>query len=585
MNRSLLFSHFILLVMFARLLQAAEQKIVYPTPPEAVRQDGVPRGEVLQGSFRESQIFPGTERKYWVYLPAQLAKDKPAPLMVFQDGENYCNESRGERAPIVFDNLIREGAVPPLIGLFINPGVVPAANEQALPRFNRSFEYDDVSDRYVRFLIEEMIPFVESKHGIRISQNPDDRGICGASSGAICAFVAAWNRPDAFRRVYSMIGTYVGLRGGDELATLVRKTEPKPLRVFLQDGTEDLNIYGGDWWMANQTMNRALEWAGYEVQHVWGEDGHNHNHGAAIFPQAMRWLWKDYPEPVRTHPDRSSSRAGEMLVDGADWELVGEGYQWAEGLAVTADGTLYFSDVPAAKIYRVPTNGKPEVFVKDSGNANGLALGPDGRLYGACGGVQKILAWDLQTGTAETIAEGFASNDLVVLHDGSVYVTDPQSKQIWYVDAAAHQARPADHFEGCNGITVSPDQSLLYVAHFPGRFIYSYQIAAEGRLDYKQPYFHLHLPPTGTESHADGMCTSAEGWLLSATEAGIQICDQPGRVNLILPKPGHGRRVCYVRLHENTLYAATADAVWKRRVRLTAARPHDPPVTPPVPRL
>ncbi len=302
MYRILLLSHFLLVAMFGSLLPGAEAKIVYPTPPEAVRQDGVPRGQLIQGSYRDSRIFPGTERDYWVYVPARLPVDKPAPLMVFQDGKGYCNDNWGSRAHIVFDNLIHEGAMPPVLGLFINPGVVPAANDKALPRFNRSFEYDDVSDRYVRFLIEEMIPFVESQHGVRISADPNDRGICGASSGAICAFVAAWNRPDAFRRVYSMIGTYVGLRGGDELATLVRKTEPKPLRIFLQDGDKDLNIYGGDWWMANQTLNRALEWAGYEVEHVWGEDGHNHNHGAAIFPQAMRWLWKDYPQGVRHSP-------------------------------------------------------------------------------------------------------------------------------------------------------------------------------------------------------------------------------------------------------------------------------------------
>ncbi len=585
MHRILPLSCFLLPAMLGCLLVYAQEKIAYPTPPEAVRQDGVPRGQLLQGVYRDSRIFPGTERDYWVYLPAQLAADKPAALMVFQDGKGYCNDKGGSRAHIVFDNLIHEGAMPPTIGLFINPGVVPAANDKALPRFNRSFEFDDVSDRYVRFLIEELIPFVESKHGVKISDDPNDRGICGASSGAICAFVAAWNRPDAFRRVFSMIGTYVGLRGGDELATLVRKTEPKPLRIFLQDGTKDLNIYAGDWWMANQTMNRALEWAGCEVEHVWGEDGHNHNHGAAIFPQAMRWLWKDYPQPVRTHLDRSSSKARDLLVDGADWELVGEGYQWAEGLAITADGTLYSSDVPASKIYRVSPGGKPEVFIEDSGNANGLALGPDGRLYGACSGVKKILAWDLKTGASETIAAGFASNDLVVLNNGSIYVTDPQSKQVWHIDPAIHKATPVDSFDGCNGITASPDQTLLYVAHFPGRFIYSYQIAPDGRLNYKQPYFHLHLPLSGTESHADGMCTSAEGWLLSATESGIQICDQPGRVNLILPKPGLGRRVCYVRLHEHTLYAATADAVWKRAVKMTAAKPFEPPVTPPKPGL
>ncbi len=238
------------------LLRAAE-KPTYPTPPEAVRQDSVPQGQLVQGTFGDSRIFPGTERDYWVYVPAGLDTEKPAPLMVFQDGKGYCNDNRGARAHIVFDNLIHEGAMPPVVGLFINPGVVPAVNENARPRFNRSFEYDDVSDRYAGFLIEEMIPFVESAHGLKISEDPNDRGICGASSGGICAFVAAWNRPDAFRRVCSMIGTYVGLRGGDELATLVRKTEPKPLRIFLQDGDQDLNIYAGDWWMANQTMNRA----------------------------------------------------------------------------------------------------------------------------------------------------------------------------------------------------------------------------------------------------------------------------------------------------------------------------------------
>ena len=570
---------------FACVVLRAQDKINYPTPPEAARHEGVPRGRLIQGTYRESRIYPGTERDYWIYVPEQLVANKPAPLMVFQDGKAYCSDDWGSRAHIVFDNLIHEGALPPVIGLFINPGVVPAGNDRALPRFNRSFEYDDVSDRYARFLIEEMIPFVESNHDVKISADPNERGICGASSGGICAFAVAWNRPDAFRRVYSMIGTFVGLRGGDELATLVRKTEPKPLRIFLQDGNQDLNIYCGDWWLENQTMNRALQWAGYEVEHVWGEDGHNHNHGAAIFPQAMRWLWKDYPQPVRAHLDHSSSKARDMLVDGAGWEMVGEGYQWAEGLAVTPDGTLYFSDVPAAKIYRVVPGGQPEVFVEDSGQANGLALGPDGRLYGACSGVKKILSWDLKTRTPEVVAEGFASNDLVVLSNGSIYVTDPQGSRIWYIDPTTQEARPVDEFEGCNGITVSPDQSLLYVAHFPGRFIYSYQIAADGGLNYKQPYFHLHLPPLGTASHADGMCTSAEGWLLSATESGIQICDQPGRVNLIVPKPGLGRRVCYVRLHENTLYAATADAVWKRPVKLTAAKPFAAPMLPPKPGL
>ena len=115
----------------------------------------------------------------------------------------------------------------------------------------------------------------------------------------------------------------------------------------------------------------------------------------------------------------------------ANWESIGDGYQWAEGLAVTSDGTLYFSDVPASKIYRCGPAGKPEVFVENSGEANGLALGPDGRLYGASSRIKKVPAWDVKTGAADVVAEGFTSNDLVVLNNGSIYVTDPPSKRVW----------------------------------------------------------------------------------------------------------------------------------------------------------
>src|SRR5690606_23198593 len=144
--------------------------------------------------------------------------------------------------------------------VFIEPGVVPAVTEGDQPRFNRSFEYDSMGDRYARFLLEEIVPEVKKKYNL--SDDPNDRGIGGASSGAICAFNVAWERPDAFRRVLSTIGTYVGLRGANEFPVLVRKTEPKPIRVFLQDGNRDLNIYAGDWWVANQDMLSALQFAG-----------------------------------------------------------------------------------------------------------------------------------------------------------------------------------------------------------------------------------------------------------------------------------------------------------------------------------
>src|SRR5438034_434253 len=199
-------------------------------------------------------------------------------------------------------------------------------SDEALDRFNRSYEYDGLGDNYARFLLEELLPEVEKKktadgRPIRLSKNGNDRCIGGASSGAICAFTAAWERPDAFRRVFSAIGTYVGLRGGDRYPTLIRKYEPRGLRVFLQDGANDLNIYGGDWWMANQMMERALAFSGYEVQHAWGEGGHSGNHGTAIFPDVMRWLWKDWPQPVKGGPTRNDT-LNALLVPGEDWQLV-----------------------------------------------------------------------------------------------------------------------------------------------------------------------------------------------------------------------------------------------------------------------
>jgi len=235
----------------------------------------IPVGEVTKHTFADSKIFPGTVRDYWVYVPKQYDGKTPACLWVNQDGPQYgaikLNKERTASAGAGrFDELIESKDMPITIGVFVTPGVVPAATPNALPRFNRSLEYDGLGDAYARFLIEELLPAVEKLktedgRAIKLSTKPEDRAIAGASSGAICAFTAAWERPDSFGRVFSTIGTYVGLRGGNDYPTLIRKTEPKPIRIFLEDGETDLNIYGGDWWMANQEMERALKFAGYEV--------------------------------------------------------------------------------------------------------------------------------------------------------------------------------------------------------------------------------------------------------------------------------------------------------------------------------
>ncbi|MFP6871868.1 MAG: SMP-30/gluconolactonase/LRE family protein [Verrucomicrobiales bacterium] len=564
----------------------------YPVHDDSRQHDGIPAGKIIAGIFDQSEIFPGTTRNYWIYIPEQYKQARPACLMVFQDGRNYINRDRGFRVPNVFDNLIHKGDMPATIALFINPGIIPAANKNAEARYNRSFEYDSMGDRYARFLINEMIPLLKEKHGLNISKDPDDRGICGSSSGGICAFTVCWERPDAFRRVYTTVGTYVGLRGGNEYPTLIRKTEPKPVRVFLQDGKNDLNIYGGDWWMANQTMLRALQFSGYEVNHAFGDGGHNGKHGSAILPDVLRWLWRDHGKiRVATHYEQCKNRAPEYLIDGEGWEIVVEdGTGWYEGLACTADGTLYYTDVPNSKLYRLRPGGKPELLDGNTGRTNGISIGPDGRLYGAAAGARQIRSWDLMTGESLVVGEGTKCNDIVVRHDGKIYYTDPQASRIRMLKPGNKTPIDVDTFERPNGIGLSADQTLLFVANFTGRFIYSYTIAGDGSLKNKQPYFHMHLPHgPETEARLDGMCTTRDGLLVASSDIGIQICDQPGRVQLILPRPpGAIRRTCYATFggpDHKTLYVATPEAIYKRKTKLTGVDPTKMPVKPPRPRL
>src|SRR5205823_13888658 len=286
-----------------------------------------------------SKIFPGTVRDYWIYVPAQYTGEKPACVYVGQDGIGF-------KAPTVFDNLIARKEMPVTIGVFVTPGIVKSTDAaKALDRFNRSYEYDGLGDNYARFLLDELLPHIAREHKLNLSTNGNDRAIAGSSSGAICAFTAAWERPDAFRRVFTSVGTYVGLRGGNNYPTLVRKTEPKPIRIFLQDGSNDLNIYGGDWFLANQEMLSALEFAGYDVNHAWGDGGHNGKHATAIFPDALRWLWRDYPAPIVANPEAKSHQPlMEILIPGEDWQVVGQGYKFAEGPAVNAKGEVFFTD-------------------------------------------------------------------------------------------------------------------------------------------------------------------------------------------------------------------------------------------------
>lgn len=561
----------------------------FPPHPDSVAQEGVPKGETIRYEFTGSKIFPGTTRTVTLYIPKQYDPAKPACVHVNQDGVQ-------NNAPVVFDNLIAKGEIPVLIGVFVTPGIVKTADgTKALDRFNRSFEYDGLGDAYARFVLDELLPDVERRttsdgRPIRLSKSGNDRSIGGQSSGAIAAFNAAWERPDAFTRVFSSIGTYVSLRGADRFPGLIRKTEPKPLRVFLQDGNNDLNIYGGDWWMANQTMQRALTYANYEVKHVWGEGGHSGNQATAVYPDAMRWLWKGWPEPVKAGM-LPQERTGPLINPDDKWELVGEGYRLSEGAVVNAKGEVFFDDIPESKIYRIGVDGKPVVVIADSKRANGQAFGPDGRLYTVATGTQQVIAYDAEY-KPTVIASEIAGNDLVVAHNGNIYVTNPPAgnsndpSRVWLIKPDGSKQVVDSGVKYANGIALSPDQTLVYVADYRSHWVYSYSVQADGTLANKQRYFWLHEPDTDDQSYADGVKVDRNGLVYVATRLGIQICDQAGRVNTIIPTP-NGRITNLVFGGEkfDTLYATCNDKVYKRKIKTTGANAWDAPNKPPTPRL
>jgi gluconolactonase len=572
--------------LFALPLLAADD---YQPGPDSKPQPGVPKGDVLKFTLEDSKIFPGTSHDYWVYVPAEYSPDHPACVYVGQDGIGFG-------APTVFDNLIYKKEMPITIGIFVKPGVVMAADtNSALSRFNRSYEYDGLGDNYARFLLEEILPAVEKMtlpdgRAIHLSHNGNDRAIAGESSGGICAFTVAWERPNEFSRVFSAIGTFVDLRGGSRYPTLIRKYEPKPIRVYLQDGSNDHNKYGGDWWMANQTMERALTFAGYEVNHTWGEGVHSGKHATAIFPDVMRWLWHDWPQPIKGSPTGNDTLTN-ILIPGEGWQLAGEGYGSSDGPAVNARGEVFFTDTRASKTFKIGLDGQISEFTAASKRASGQSFGPDGRLYTDGNPESQVMAYDTD-GKVTVITDGIHGNDIVVAHNGNIYITDPppgtinRPSNIWLVKPTGEKLVVDTGLKYANGIALSPDQTLLYVGDYRSHWVYSYVIQPDGTLTDKQRYYWLHERDVDDDVGADGMRVDRDGRLYVATRMGIQVCDQAGRVQCIVPTPsGRVANLCFGGENFDTLFATCGDRVFKRKLNVTGANGWAEPNRPAPPRL
>ncbi|HMI02627.1 MAG TPA: SMP-30/gluconolactonase/LRE family protein [Pedobacter sp.] len=565
--------------------QNAEEK--YPVDSASVEHSGVPKGELIKLTFESSKIFPGTVRDYWIYVPAQYDGKTPACVYVNQDGIQF-------KAPAVFDNLIHQKEMPVTIGIFIQPGRVPAENRaNAIDRTNRSFEYDGLGDDYARFILEEILPQAaqqKTKDGrnILLSKKANDRAIGGSSSGAVCAFTAAWERPDAFSRVFSAIGTYVGFRGADRYATLIRKYEPKPIRIFLQEGSNDLNNYAGDWWVAGQLMERALTFAGYEVEHSWGQGGHNGNHATAIFPQAMRWLWKDYPKAVAPGISKNQFIA-DILIPGQNWELVGQGYGFSEGTIANAAGEVFFQDIPGSKTYKIDVKGKLNIVDTDAKKASANSFGADGKRYSVATETNQILSYD-QNGKRAIIADHIPGNDLVVANNGNIYVTAPDGTEkpskLYLIKPDGTKSIADEGLRYANGLALSSDQTQLYVSESTSHWVWVYQVKGDGTLAYKQRFGWLHVPDEADNAWSDGIKCDRNARVYVASRLGVQIMDEIGRVIAVIPTPGGGpSNLCFGGPDFDTMYVSCGDKVYRRKLRIHGANSFDKPEKPVIPKL
>jgi gluconolactonase len=588
-------------------VKAAEPE--FPLTEDSKPQPNVPKGEMIKDTYTSAgEIFPGTQREYQLYIPDGLDRSKPAAFMVFQDGVIY-------QAPVVFDNLISKKDIPPLVGVFIKPGVVPAANGNALPRFNRSYEYDSITDNYSRFLIEEFLHVIETKHGIKLSTDPNDAAISGNSSGGIAAFMVAWHRPDRFRRVFTGVGTYVGIHGGDRLPVLVRKLEPKPIRIFLQSGTGDNNLYCGDWWMANQMMERSFTWAGYDVNHAWGEGGHNQKHASQIFPDVLRWLWRDWQtnREIKANAKGESKWKGyEVVADPGNWDVVVQDLdpiinQEPQNLTPDKDGNVLFCDGIETK--QINANGKItsrwSVEHLRTGGFTSMAFKRDGTLVASLphlfsdpnvvtispeGSVHPFTFPGLDSKGADTWSAG----DIAIGYDDRMYIVTglesswhiwTQRGETWFVVGSMrpdHESDKATRGE-CH-IALSADQTLLFVSNPSSCVVQAVHPSAQSP-EVHQDFYELDADPLGrTDAH--GMCVDTDGRLYVCTSLGVQVCDQAGRVNFIIPTPQQPYDVCFGGKDLSDLFIITGKRIYKRPTKVHGiVSGQMPPIKPAAPKL
>lgn len=512
-----------------------------PFDPATVKMEESLRGEVLKLTLNDSHIYPGAEREILVYVPQQYTGDVPACLLVCMDGILYD-------ATTVMDNLIASGEMPVTIGVFVNPGVVYDEGGEVV-RYNRCKEFDSTDDLFVQFLEQEVLAKVEgmqtlSGKTIMLSNDANDRAITGASSGGIAAFTAAWNRPDLFSRVYTTVGTFVAMRGGHEYPAIVRKTEPKPLRIYMQDGWYDVwNPIFGEWFEYNVLMESAFNFAGYEAFHKWDRGNHSIKYGTLAFPDAMRWLWKGYPARVQKGWS-NNGMLKEILIEGEDWqELVLPVELDSKDIFATADSSVVFA--LHSHIYKVSADGKCEQvgqlksgerLMGDKLTARGSTLYKNGvKVADGLSGLQAV---------HELEGDKF----LALCNDCAKY-----QNNVWVIST------------GERTVAIAPDYRFCVTAEQNTHHLISTIISQQGEMKYSEPFYYLHDLSNGVSQPTGNMAFDTNGNLYVATPMGVQVADHNGRVRAILSLPAGS--VHSLAFSGRYLYVQCGDRLFIRKMK------------------
>jgi gluconolactonase len=596
----------------------------YSLGADSQPQPGVPKGTLTRHTLAPGKFFPGTPHNYQLYVPAQYDRARPVASMIFLDGSGYAGNN--VRVPVVLDNLIAKRDVPLIIAIFIDPGVMPALSDQAQNRYERIFEYDSLTPRFANFLIAELLPEVARSY--TLSTDPNDHGIAGLSTGGVGAFVAAWNRPDQFRRVITWIGSFGNFRGADRLPGLIRRTEPRPLRVFMQTGRQDLVNYAGSWHLENPRMAAALEFAGNDVRIELGEDGHSNRHGASILPETLRWLWRDYPQPITVNepppgagrgifsqllprrellppppPPTTTPPAAPPAGRGAGprgavyaliyrdhpWQQVGDTYTSAASPAMDKDGNVFFADPANNRIYKSDAARTVSLFKDKTSGARALRFGADGRLYATQPAATRLVSYG-PDGDEKIVAQKVRADDLAITRSGAIYFVDSAQKTVGYMDAKG-QSRvvySGGEIMRPTALTLTPDQAMLLVGDGMDRYQWSFQISADGSLVNGEPFQRLEMPEEGLFSGVGGLTVDSLGYMWATSAMGIQVCEQPGRCTNILNKPEFSAvpvtSIAFGGPGRAWLYVTQGGKLFRRETRRTGVVAWEP-VKPPQPGL